>query len=56
MQGLGLRLRQGAATAYCDSLGLGNATNYAIDANIGTNAICNTIVCNGFQSITCLAK
>ena len=23
---------------------------------IGTNAICNTIVCNGFQSITCVAK
>ena len=23
---------------------------------IGTNAICNTIVCNGFQAITCVAK
>ena len=26
------------------------------DRMIGTNAICNTIVCNGFQSITCVAK
>ena len=41
---------KGAAMAYCESLGLGDATNYAVDADIGrkapTRMIGNNQTCN----------
>ena len=54
-----------AADMFCKASGFTKATDFspamkigvqAPTRMIGTNAICNTIVCNGFQSITCMAK
>ena len=54
-----------AADMFCKASGFTKATDFspamkigvqAPTRMIGTNAICNTIVCNGFQSITCVAK
>ena len=50
---------------FCKASGVTKATDFSPAMKIGvqsptrmigTNAICNTIVCNGFQSITCMAK
>ena len=54
-----------AADMFCKASGFTKATDFspamkigvqAPTRMIGTNAICNTIVCNGFQAITCVAK
>jgi hypothetical protein len=54
-----------AADMFCKASGFTKATDFspamkigvqAPTRMIGTNAICNTIVCNGFESITCVAK
>ena len=56
---------KGAAMAYCESLGLGDATNYAIDADIGrkaptrmigNNQTCNKPFCDGFKFVSCNRK
>jgi hypothetical protein len=54
-----------AADLFCKASGFTKAIDFSPALKIGvqsptrmigTNAICNTIICNGFQSITCVEK
>jgi len=53
------------ADLFCKASGFTKATDFSPamkiglqtpTRTIGNNALCNTIICNGFQSITCVAK
>lgn len=61
MKGHGLR--QDAADLFCKASGFGKASGFALALRvgitdptkmIGCSAVCNTIICNGFQSIICV--
>ena len=54
-----------AADMFCKANGFTKATDFSPAMKIGvqsptrmigTNAICNTVICNGFQSIACVSK
>ena len=54
-----------AADLFCKASAFTKATDFSPamkiglqtpTRTIGNNALCNTIICNGFQSITCVAK